>query len=462
MLTIWGKKQRLCDGLSRREFLRIGALGGLLSLADVGRLKAQAAPGAAKSALAPNKSVIMVYLLGGPAQLDTYDLKPDAPPEYRGEFRPIKTRVSGIDICELFPKQAALMDKLTLIRSLSTTAPNGHSDAEIMTGLNEVEGARAQHPCFGAVLSKLRGLSDRGVPPYVALRKMSFPTATPLPTMLFYQQSGFLGATHRPFLPTGPGLADMELHTAVDGKRLEGRKALLADFDELRRDLDTSGEMAGLDAFQTRAYEILKAPALPRALDLSKEDPAVVERYSLAGGPRNYGFAAGYSLGTQLLLARRLVEAGVGFVEVALGYWDTHGTGDGGGFPKLRSNLCPLLDQSLSALIEDLHQRGLHKDVVVVVWGEFGRSPKINKDAGRDHWLPAMSALIAGGGLQTGQVIGSTDARGEYPKERPYRISNVLSTIYRAIGIDPAMTFLDGSGRPRYLLDDREPVRELL
>jgi hypothetical protein len=459
MLTIWGRRQgRFCDGISRREFLRIGVLGGALSLADVFRL--QAAAGNQPSR--PNKSVIMVYLLGGPSQLDTYDPKPGAPAEYRGEFKPIKTKVGGIDICELFPRQAALMDRMSIIRSLSATAPNGHSDAEVMTGLSQVESLRAQHPCMGSVISSVRGMSANGVPPYVTMRKMSFPTATPLPTMLFYLQPGFLGRAHLPLSLSGrvenlgqsEAVADLQLPPGVDHSRLGERRELLAGFDTLRRDLDASGIASALDAFQSQAFEIVTSRALRDALDVSKEALAVRERY---GSGKSF-----HGQPSHMLLARRLVEAGVGFVEVALGYWDMHGPANVLGFPHMRDQLCPTLDQSLSALLEDLHQRGLEKDVVVIVWGEFGRSPRINKDAGRDHWLPAMSAVIAGGGLQMGQVIGSTDARGEYPKDRPYKISNVLSTIYQAIGIDPAMTFRDGSGRPRYLLDEREPVKELL
>jgi hypothetical protein len=462
MLTIWGNKtQKLCDGIGRREFLRVGALGGALSLADLFRLQAASDP--SKRPSRPKKSVIMVYLLGGPSQLDTYDMKPDAPAEYRGEFQPIRTRVSGIDICELFPRQAAMMDKLTIIRSLSATAPNGHSDAEVMTGRSQDESPRGQHPCMGSVISRVRGMSSHGVPPYVTMRKMSFPTATPLPTMLFYLQPGFLGRAHSPLslsgsvenLGQGPAVADLQLPPGVDRNRLTQRRDLLAGFDEMRRDLDASGIASSLDAFQGQAFEIVTSSALRDALDVNKEPLHVRERY----GPSANGY---HGQGSQMLLARRLVEAGVGFVEVALGYWDTHGPANVLGFPKMREQLCPTLDQSLSALIEDLHQRGLDKDVVVIVWGEFGRSPRVNKDAGRDHWLPAMSAVIAGGGLKMGQVIGSTDARGENPKDRPYKISNVLATIYQAIGIDPAMTFRDGSGRPRYLLDEREPVQELL
>jgi len=294
------------------------------------------------------------------------------------------------------------------------------------------------------------------------MRKMAFPTATPSPIWQFYLQAGFLGRAHLPLSLTGsvdklgqnPAVADLQLPTGVDRNRLGERNELLASFDSLRRDLDASGNMSGLDAFQRRAFEIVTSSALRDALDVSKEPLAVRERY---GSGKSF-----HGQPSHMLLARRLVEAGVGFVEVALGYWDMHGPANVLGFPAMRDKLCPTLDQSLTALLDDLHQRGLEKDVVVIVWGEFGRSPRINKDAGRDHWLPAMSAVIAGGGLKMGQVIGSTDARGEYPKDRPYKISNVLSTIYQTIGIDPAMTFRDGSGRPRYLLDEREPVRELL
>jgi hypothetical protein len=462
VLTLLGNKSLLAGRVARRDFIKVGTLGGALTLADVLRLQAQANPGSNSAARGVNKSVIMVYLLGGPAQLDTYDPKPEAPAEYRGEFKPISTNVDGIEICELFPKQAAMMDKLAIIRSLSATAPNGHSDAEVMTGLSEAANPRFQHPCIGSVVSKLRGRTHGGVPQYVSMRKVSFPTKTPLPQSLYYMSPGFLGPSHAPFEPSGQGLADLQPSETVDGGRLVSRQSLLHDFDRMRRDLDASGAMSGLDAFQSRALDILTSGKLRDALDLSKESPQMIERYSVATGQKNYGFAAGYSIGTQLLVARRLVEAGVGFVEVALGYWDTHGPSNILGFPAMREKLCPTLDQSLTALIEDLHQRGMEKDVVVVVWGEFGRSPKINKDAGRDHWLPAMSAVITGGGFKTGQVIGSTDARGEVPKDRPYKISNVLSTIYRAIGIDPAMTFTNRNGRPTYLLDDREPIRELL
>jgi hypothetical protein len=446
VLTIWGRRLgRLCDGLSRRDFLRIGALGGGFTLADWLRLQAADNPHAPTAAL-PNKSVIMIFLLGGPSHLDTYDLKPDAPAEYRGEFKPIRTNVAGIQMCELFPRQAAMMDRLAIIRSIVSNDP-GHGDNELVSGYNQIQNRTAHHPPIGAVVSRLRGTGPGGMPPSVSLRRMTFPD--PLPEFKYDEEAGFLGMAHRPFMPTGPGMADLQLPDSVTVDRLEDRRNLLHRFDQLRRDLDASGTMTGLDVFQRRALEMVTSSRLRNALDLSKEDPRLLDRYWWQRGRRGHG--------EQLLLARRLIEAGAGFVSLALGYWDTHQTN----FPIMRQ-LCSHLDQSLCALIEDLHQRGLDRNVLVVVWGEFGRTPKINKDAGRDHWVPAMSAVLAGGGLTMGQVVGATDARGEQVKDRPYRVPQVLSTIYRVLGIDPARTFPNHVGRPVPILDDREPVGELL
>jgi hypothetical protein len=460
VLTIQGLPSNYGRGLSRRDFIRIGSAAGMLSLTDI--LRQQASAKTPEQARAAEKSVIMVRLVGGAAHLDTYDPKPAAPIEYRGEFKPIQTSLPGVEISELFPRQAAMMDKFTLIRSLSSLAPNNHSDSETTTGRSEITGVRFQYPCIGSVVSKLRDAPEQVVPGYVSLRQMSFPTKTPLPQSLYYLNPGALGRAHAPLLPTGEGLDDFDFAPSMDARRFRDRMDLLTRFDQLRRDIDASGSMAALDTFQSRAADILTSRRLRDALDLEKEDPRTVERYSLAGGPTNSLFATGYKQGTQLLLARRLVEAGVGFVEVALGYWDTHGPANVLGFPHLRDRLCPLLDHALTALIEDLHQRGMSEDVIVLVWGEFGRSPKINPVAGRDHWLPAMSALVTGGGLKVGQLIGATDARGEHVIDKPYTVSNMLSTIYHAIGIDPAMTFVNSSGRPTAILDDREPIRELL
>ena len=409
---------------TRRNFLKIGAFGASLTLAEMLRLRALAGSSAKTTA----KSVIMIYLPGGPSHMDTYDLKPDAPKELRGEFNPIATNVPGVQICEHFPLQARMWDKLAVIRSLVSV--NEHSDSLVSTGYSQAQNRTLGHPSFGAVVSKVRG-DQSAVPPFVSLRGMSTGT-----------EPGYLGVAHRPFTPSGPGLQNLRLSSGMMGDRLADRKELLSHFDNLRRDIDATGTMAGLDAFAVRAFEMVSSGMVRDALDLNKEPKESRDRYK--------GIE-------QFLTARRLVEAGVGCVTLAYGSWDTHANN----FNSLRKQL-PQVDRGVAHLIQDLHDRGLDKDVITVMWGEFGRTPKINGNAGRDHWAPAMSALIAGGGLKMGQAVGATTARGERPKESPYTVSQVLSTIYRAIGIDPAMTFPNGAGRPMYVLDEREPVTELL
>jgi hypothetical protein len=389
------------------------------------RLRGRAGP-----TTSSGKAAIMIYLPGGPSHMDMYDLKPEAPAEYRGEFKPIATNVAGVRICEHFPLQARIWDKLAVIRSVVSV--DEHSDSLVMTGYPSAQNVTAHHPSFGAVLSKLRERGRNDLPPFVSLRGMSEGT-----------EPGYLGVAHRPFTPDGPGLENLHLPGGVDGKRLDDRKSLLASFDAVRRDIDASGTMKGLDAFAVRAFDMVASGAVRKALDLSGEDPRVRDRYKDA---------------EHFLLARRLVEAGVGCVTLAIGGWDTHSSN----FKTLRTQL-PQVDRGVANLIEDLHDRGLDKDVVTVMWGEFGRTPRINgNDGGRDHWGPVMSALVAGGGLKMGQAIGTTNSRGEYPKDRPYTASQVLSTLYQAMGIDPAQTFPNGNGRPMYILDDREPVAELV
>ncbi|HEY7425082.1 MAG TPA: DUF1501 domain-containing protein [Gemmataceae bacterium] len=442
MLTVWGGKQRYCDGLSRRTFLKIGALGAGLTLADMLRLRADASTDTNR---AP-KSVIMVYLGGGPSHIDTYDLKPDAPVEYRGEFRPIATNVPGIRICELLPLQARIMDKLAIIRSLIGTGE--HSDSAVTTGYPQAVNRTAHHPSIGAVISKLRGTGEAGIPPFVSL-----PTQNGTLLEAPGDYPGYLGIAHRPFTPQGPGLQNLRWPVGVDRERMHERRTLLQGLDSLRRDLDTSGVMEGLDSYSARAFDMVTSGTVRKALDLSREDPRVIDRYD--ANNRDF-FQQG---GDKFLLARRLVEAGVACVTVGFGGYDTHASN----FKTLRSKL-PIIDRGLANLIQDLHDRGMDKDVVTILWGEFGRTPKVGDAApdGRGHWPPVMSALIAGGGLKMGQVIGSTNARAETPKDRPYRVPQVLSTIYQVIGIDPAKTFPNGSGRPMYILDDRDPVEELL
>lgn len=431
MLTIWGGKQRFCDGISRRNFLKIGAFGAGLSLAEMLRLKASAGASAPSS----SKAAIMIYLPGGPSHMDMYDLKPDAPVEYRGEFKPIQTNVPGVEICEYFPRQAQMWDKFACIRSL-IAAPE-HSDHETHTGYSEATNRLAHHPSMGAVISKVRASNDHSdVPPYVSLRGLSGGL-----------EPGFLGVAHRAFAPSGPGMENLRLASGVNHDRFEARKSLLAGFDSIRRDIDAGTTMRGLDSFTARAFDMVTSGTVRRALDLTKEDPRVRDRYK--------GIE-------QFLMARRLVEAGVGCVTLSIGGWDTHGKN----FVHLRKQL-PEVDRAVANLVQDLCDRGMDQDVVTVMWGEFGRSPKIGIDGpqfadGRGHWPPVMSAMIAGGGLRMGQAIGSSSARGETPKDRPYRPSQVLATMYQVLGIDPSQTFPSGSGRPMYILDNREPVSELL
>jgi hypothetical protein len=430
MLNLLGSTQKFCDGLTRRSFLRIGAFGAGLTLADMLRVKAQG-NAATTAAAAPStaKSAIMIYLPGGPSHMDMYDLKPDAPVEYRGEFRPIQTNVAGVQISEHFPRQARMFDKLTAIRSIVSV--DEHSDSLVMTGYSEATNRVAHHPSFGSVMSRTRGNANADIPPFVSLRGMSVGC-----------EPGYLGIGHRAFTPSGEGLANLGLAGGVNMERSHDRRQLLTNFDSLRRDIDGSGSMRGMDTFAQRAFDMVASGATRRALDHSHEDARTRDRYR---GLDSF------------LSARRLVEAGVGCVTLSYGGWDTHS----GNFTTLRTQL-PELDRGIANLVQDLHDRGMDRDTVVIVWGEFGRTPRVNGGAGRDHWGPVMSAMVAGGGLRMGQAIGATNSRGEVPRDRRYTASQVLSTIYRAMGIDPSMTFPNGSGRPMYILDDREPVTELL
>src|ERR1043166_1843037 len=445
MLTIYGKKQRFCDGISRRNFLRIGALGlGGLSLPQL--LHAEAQSGIGKS----HKAVIMIFLPGGPSHQDIFDLKMDAPSEIRGEFRPISTQVAGIQICEHLPRLASLMDKLTLVRSI-IGATGDHYAFQCLTGRSHQRQPPGGWPCLGSVIAKIQGPVNRVAPPFVGLSpKMGhMPWAdngTP----------GFLGAAYAPFRPNDAGKTDLVLN-GVTLDRLADRRKLLDEFDRFRRDIDSSGLMEGLDSFNQQAFGVLTSSKLMEALDVEKEDKKTRDRYG-KGDPKNRD-DGGPKLMEQFRGARRLVEAGARCVTVAFSRWDHHGDN----FGALRQDL-PLLDQGVSALVEDLHQRGLDKDVSVVVWGEFGRTPTINKDAGRDHWPRVSCAVLAGGGMKTGQVIGSTDRLGGEAADRPVQFGDVFATLYHNLGIDVSkVTVTDLSGRPQYLVDAGcAPLKEVI
>lgn len=450
MLTILGPSQgRFCDGISRRGFLKIGglALGGM-SLNQV--LEAQASSGVRGSS---NKAIIMVFLPGGPPHQDMWDIKQNAPSEIRGEFKAIKTNVPGIEIGEMFPRIAGMMDKFVPIRSI-VGADGDHFAHQCLTGWRKREQQPAGgYPALGSVLSKLYGAAQPGVPPYVGLS----------PKMGHVPWSdagnpGFLGIAHAPFRPNNGGEQEDMVLKGVTLERLGDRRALLSSFDRFRRQADATGTMEGMDSFNDQAFGLLTSGKLLEALDLEREDPRWRERYGTGvnqnrddGGPR---------LLTNFLLARRLVEAGVRCVSLSFSRWDWHNDN----FRQGREDM-PMLDQAVSALVEDLEQRGMLNDVTVIVWGEFGRTPQINKDAGRDHWPQVSCALMAGGGLRTGQVIGSTNRLGEHAEERPVHFQEVFATLYNRLGIDiDRVTLQDRSGRPQFLVDHNRyrPMPELV
>ena len=452
MLSLLGKRHRFCDGLSRRSFLRIGTLAvGGLSLPQL--LRAEQQSGTRRSP----KAVIMVFLSGGPPHQDMFDLKMDAPAEIRGEFQPISTSVPGIQICEHLPRMAQMMNKLVPIRSL-VGSEGRHASFQCMTGWPVNQQPPGGWPSFGSTVAKVQGMAGAGMPPYVNLSpKMRTPTwADP-------GQPGFLGQAYAPFTPNNGGAANLLLE-GITLDKLTGRDSLRQKLDTLRRAAESDDAIAGLDAYQQQALGILTSSKLADALDLEKEDPKLREKYG--GGslePAGYG-DAGPLTNDYLLTARRLVEAGVRVVSLAYGRWDWHGRPHGTNFDNARDHL-PRLDQGLTTLIEDLESRGMIEDVSIVVWGEFGRTPRINKNGGRDHWPQVGCALLAGGGIRAGQVIGSTNRLGEHAKDRPVHFQEILATLYRNLGIDVnRATVNDLSGRPRYLVDHTQyqPLKELV
>jgi hypothetical protein len=427
MLSILGRGTKLCDGITRREVLRVGALGFAgLSLADVLRLRA-----AAGTETARQKSVILVWLRGGASHIDSYDMKPQAPAEIRGEFSPIATNVPGIEICEHMPLQAQIMDRLAIIRGIRSNDLGDHTPHYIITGSPD----RGKRPAFGSIVSYLTPRPD-GLPAYVSL--MYDP-----PKLYDNEAPKYTGASHRPFVPRAEGLENLSLVKGISRDRLHERSTLLSSFDTLRRDVDTKGDMAAMDAHTGRALEMITSTRARDAFDLKREPPGTYERYG--------------KYCENLLVARRLVEAGINVVTLKLGDWDTHEKN----FIDMRDQL-PKLDLGVHALVSDLCDRGLDKDVAVVVWGEFGRAPKISRGDGRDHWPEAGAALVFGGGFQTGQAIGATESDGGRSKVTPYTPANILATMYRHLGIDPSLTIPDHQQRPMPLLDDRGLVRELV
>lgn len=438
MLSVLGQPFRFCDSFSRRAFLQIGglALGGA-SLPQL--LKAEQSQGVQNN----NKGIIMIFLPGGPPHQDMWDLKMDAPSGIRGEFTPIQTRVPGMEICEHFPRLASCADKFSIIRSI-VGSTGEHASMQCLTGHGTQQQPAGGWPALGSVLAKQYGPRDAAIPPYIGLSpKMGHaPWAD-------NGQAGFLGRGYAPFTPAGDGKENLVLN-GITLDRLQDRRRMLSSLDRLRSSIDSSGLMQGHDEFNNQAFGILTSSRLATALDIEREPVEVRERYG--HGEDKLQDDGSTRLLTNFLLARRLIETGVRCVSLSFSRWDWHNEN----FSQGRRDF-PMLDQAVSALIEDLDQRGMLENVSVVVWGEFGRSPKINPEGGRDHWPQVCSALIAGGGMRHGQVIGATNRLGEYASERPVHFQEVFATLYKSMGIDVARTtFPDLQGRPQFLIDQNK------
>ena len=454
---------------TRRGFLRIGALGlGSLTLPEM--LRAESASGIGSS----QKAIIHLHLDGGPPQMDLIDPKPDAPAEIRGPFAPISTKLDGLQLTELLPKVASIADRFVFLRSLVGSAGR-HDGFQCQSGHDSKSLASiGGRPALGCVTEKLLGPGRNDSPAFVDLmqgRPLARNSARP----------GFLGAPFKPFRPDISHLFQRELEKGMQGElarlgenhrdtlalveglspeRLDLRLRILERFDRIRSGLDRSGSMEAADAFTRRAVSILTSGKVAEALDLTREDPRILERYTPAESSAGMQFrtADGPLAARKLLLARRLVEAGVRCVSVSLSDFDTHSDN----FPRMR-HLGPILDHALWALVTDLEERGMLEDVTILAWGEFGRTPKVNSKGGRDHWPQASMGIMAGGGMNVGQVIGATDKTASTVTSRPIRYPDVIATLYHNLGIDcSSATVTDFSGRPRYLLDDAAPIRELV
>lgn len=446
-----GNSGRYCDGLSRRSFVQLGVAGmATASLADVLRAKESSNPQAAK------KSAILIWLDGGPGHMDTYDMKPDAPAEYRGIWSPIRTNVPGIEITELFPRQAKVADKFSIVRSLHhDTGDHFAGGHRMLTAKNMgVSGANntGKFPSLGSIISKELGPRRRGMPPYI-----SVPVASSIGLRPGYFGGNWMGGQYDPFQTGGnPNtknfrVANLNLAKGLTVDRLEDRQGLRKSLDRIARNVDARRQFEVRDQFDADAYQFVAGDRAREAFDISKEDDKLRERYG-----RN-------TWGQSTLLARRLVEAGSRFVTVHYGGWDHHWNLKSG-----MHSVLPRVDNAVASLFEDLDQRGLLETTVVILCGEFSRTPRMNTGhngkgtPGRDHWGNSMFCLLGGGGIRGGTIVGSTDAKGTVPQARPLRPYHIHATIYKAMGLDPKLHLLDHSGRPTPVLDDPTPIDELL
>jgi hypothetical protein len=438
MWTVVGSRDRHCDGVTRRTFLKVGALlSGGLALPDLLRRTARAGSAAAE----PARSAILIYLAGGPSHFETFDPKPDAPAEIRGPYRPIATSVTGLRICETLPRLAKLAHRYSLVRSCAhDNSGHGGGQRYVQTGYPSASPEFElphDYPVLGSVVARVRGPMNDGMPTFVRCPPANDGGAA------------FLGNAYDPFdvYSTGKPLG-LNVAPILPLSRIEDRRGLQKMFDTLLRSGDEKRLMDAMDSLGQQAFEMISKPAARAAFDVAREPLALRERYGH------------HDAGRCCLLARRFVEAGVGVVSVRLGSWDHHGNAGGTVKSGMEAN-APPLDQALSALLSDLHDRGLSERVLVWCWGEFGRTPRVNRDAGRDHWPQAMSVLMAGGGLKCGVVVGATDRKGEQPVNRPLKPADVLATVYRQLGIDTAQTFAASGKRPVAVLNHGSPIEEL-
>jgi uncharacterized protein DUF1501 len=438
---------------SRRSFLRAGILGAAgLALPEL--LRAEACGATSK---VRNPSVIILWMRGGPSHIDMWDPKPDAPTEYRGEFGVNPTSVRGIQLSDLLPMCGRIMDRWSIIRSLHhEDAGHSSGDQICFTGYPSGPNPDENHmPSCGSIVSKQLGHLTPELPSFVMIPRMVPGTG-----------SAYLGVAHKPFEtgvdPAVPGpfrLPNFVLPAGVTLERVGDRRALLSGFDHLRREADLSGQVEAMDRFHQRAWEILTSPAARDAFDLDKEPETVRERYGFMPpfDPKAANRCGAPAWSQRILLARRLVEAGVRLVTVDLRWWDTHVKG----FESLRLGFLPRFDRAYSALIEDLDARGLLDSTLVIAWGEFGRTPKVNNDAGRDHYPNVFSAALAGGPVKGGRVVGESDAKGAFPKTNPKTPQDVLATLYRHLGIDTEKQYVSASGRPHPVLQSGSPIEDL-
>lgn len=448
-----GSTSKYCDGMSRRNFVQLGVAG----MASIGLPRLLAAK--ESSPTQKDTSVILLWLDGGPGHMDTYDMKPEAPAEYRGIWNPIRTNVPGMEVTELFPRQAKIADKFSIIRSLHHDTGDHFTGGHYMlTSRGGASGAdtTGKSPSIGSIATKVCGSRRPGMPAYAAV-----PYAASIGLRPGYFGANYLGMAHNPFETNGdPNSANfkvenIQLAGALSINRLEDRHGLLKHFDRLRRDVDASGAMDTMDRFERNAYELVVGDAARKAFDLNSEDPRIRELYGRT------------SWGQSTLLARRLVEAGSTWVTVHMGGWDHHWD-----LKKGYENYLPQVDQLVYGLFTDLDQRGLLGKVMVILCGEFSRTPRMNNGGnggppmsmgtpGRDHWGNAISVLVGGGGIQGGRIVGSTNRLGEVPKDRPLECCDLHATIYNVLGVNPETSFLNHAGRPVPAIDRGEVISEL-